>query len=157
MNTGRRVVITGASSGIGQACANRFSADGAAVVNIDLQDGSATAVLCGERFRTVIADIGNVEAIRGAFREIDTIFAGEPPDVLVCSAAAFQMRHFLEVEPDGVDRVLAVNVRGMIFCCQEAARRMVARGRGHIIPIASTASVQAWATEPIYCASKGAT
>jgi glucose 1-dehydrogenase len=157
MNTGRRVVITGASSGIGQACAKRFSIEGATVANVDLQDGSATAALCGERFQTVTADIGDVEAIRGAFHEIDAIFAGEPPDVLVCSAAAFEMRHFLEVEPEGVDRLLAVNVRGMVFCCQEAARRMAARREGHIIPIASTASAQAWATEPIYCATKGAT
>jgi NAD(P)-dependent dehydrogenase (short-subunit alcohol dehydrogenase family) len=157
MDTGRRVVITGASSGIGQACAKRFSAAGAAVVNIDIQDGGATAAFCGERFQTVVADIGDVEAIRGAFREIDAIFAGEPPDVLVCSAAAFQMRHFLDVDPEGVDRLLDVNVRGMVFCCQEAARRMAGQRRGHIITIASTASVQAWATEPIYCATKGAT
>jgi NAD(P)-dependent dehydrogenase (short-subunit alcohol dehydrogenase family) len=150
-------VITGASSGIGQACAKRFSGDGATVVNIDIQDGAATAALCGQGFHTVAADIGDVEAIQGAFREIDGIFAGKPPDVLVCSAASFEMRHFLEVDPAGVDRMLAVNVRGMVFCCQEAARRMVEHRRGHIIAIASTASVQAWATEPIYCATKGAT
>ena len=157
MRAKRSVVITGASSGIGQACAAAFAADGSRVFNLDLQDGAATEALCGAAVTTIPTDIGEVDAVRRAFSQLDALLAGEPVDVLVCSAAAFSVKHFLDVTPAEVDRVLAVNVRGMVLCCQEAARRMARVGRGHIVAISSTAAMQAWADEAVYAASKGAT
>ena len=153
----RSIVITGASSGIGQACAARFASEGARVFNLDIRDGAATEALCADRVVTIRTDIGEVDAVRAAFAELDEHLAGDSPDVLVCSAAAFSVRHLLEITPDEIDHVLAVNVRGMVLCCQEAASRMRRLGRGHIVAISSTAAVQAWANEAVYAASKGAT
>lgn len=156
MSKGRAVVITGASSGIGQACAVMFASEGARVFNLDVRDGAETAAACGGRLVTIPTDIGEVDAVHAAFAELDALL-GRPPDVLVCSAAVFSVRHFLEVTPAEVDRILAVNVRGMVVCCQEAARRMARACRGHIVAISSTAARQAWADEAVYAASKGAT
>jgi NAD(P)-dependent dehydrogenase (short-subunit alcohol dehydrogenase family) len=153
----QRVVITGASSGIGQACAARFSREGATVVNIDRQDGSATAALCGAPFHSIDADIADVNGLLSALADVDAVFEGSAPDVLVCCAAQGQVKHFLDVAPEDVDAVFAVNVRGMVLCCREVARKMLPRRYGSIITIGSTAGAQAWANEPIYCASKGAT
>lgn len=157
MSEQRSVVITGASSGIGQACAVMFATNGARVFNLDVRDGAETSAACRGRLVTIPTDIGEVEAVRAAFAEVDRQLADDPLDVLVCSAAAFSVKHFLEVTPAEVDRVLAVNVRGMVLCCQEAARLMGRARRGHIVAISSTAAQQAWADEAVYAASKGAT
>lgn len=152
----RRVVITGASSGIGQATAQLLCADGATVINLDVQPGTATAARCGSAFTTIHTDMGDVASVRAAFVQADAVFGGAPPDLLVCCAAVSKAHHILDAEPVDVDRLLAVNVRGTLLACQEAGRRMRRAGHGHIVVITSVAAVTGWAQEPIYCVTKGA-
>jgi NAD(P)-dependent dehydrogenase (short-subunit alcohol dehydrogenase family) len=84
-------VVTGASGGIGGAVARRFARDGGAtVVNLDARPG-------GDDLATVRADLADEAAVTAAFAEIDRLFAGEPPDVLVCCAAVSVAGHFLDV------------------------------------------------------------
>jgi NAD(P)-dependent dehydrogenase (short-subunit alcohol dehydrogenase family) len=150
-----RVVLTGGSRGIGQAIAHRFTRDGGQVVSLDVLDGSETLALCGGRFHTIFCDLADPAQIRDAFEKADEILQG-PLDVLVSCAATFSYAYFLDETIENFDRVFAVNVRAMLLCGQEAARRMITQGSGSIVNIASTASVQAWRNESIYCASKGA-
>jgi NAD(P)-dependent dehydrogenase (short-subunit alcohol dehydrogenase family) len=64
--------------------------------------------------------------------------------------------HFLDTPVTDIDAQLAVNVRGMILCGQQVGRRMKAAGGGRIVHITSVAASTAWATEPVYCVTKGA-
>jgi NAD(P)-dependent dehydrogenase (short-subunit alcohol dehydrogenase family) len=151
----RRVLVTGGSGGIGQSIVRRFAAGGAHVVNLDLAPSRSRARPRG-RVDFVPVDLSDVTAIRRAFADSDALFGGRPPDVLVCAAAIGMTHHLLEVQPEDVDRVMGVNVRGTLFCCQEAALRMRDRGAGHIVIVTSISAVQGWSQEPLYCISKAA-
>ena len=153
--TVQRVVLTGGSSGLGQGIAKMFCDDGATVASIDIQDGAETAELCGDRFRSFIADVASESAVRHAFSEIDDYFGGAP-DVLCNVAGIAPEIAFLDTPIDVFDRTMAVNVRGAFLCSQEAGRRMRDAERGRIIHITSTESVQAWALQTAYGASKAA-
>ncbi|MCA0244137.1 MAG: SDR family oxidoreductase [Proteobacteria bacterium] len=149
----RSVVVTGGSGGIGREIVARFLADGSRVVNLDRLPPPGRR---HPRTRFVAVDLLDVPAIRAAFAEADEFFEGRAPDVLVCAAAIGQTHHLLEVQPDEVDRVMGVNVRGTLFCAQEAALRMRGAGAGRIVVVTSVAAYQAWAQEPLYNVSKGA-
>jgi NAD(P)-dependent dehydrogenase (short-subunit alcohol dehydrogenase family) len=153
---GARVVVTGTSRGIGQGVAAMFCAEGALVAGLDLRDPTETAGLCGEGFRHFECDLARPERIAAAFAEVDEWFGGAAPDVLVCVAGIAPEISFLDTSAKVFDDVFAVNVRAVFLCGQEAARRMRDAGGGRIVNIASTASVQAWAMQSVYGASKGA-
>ena len=148
-----RVIVTGASSGIGQAIARMFCAEEALVANLDVADGSETAGLCGSGFRSFMCDVADLGQVASAFEAIDAWFSG-PPTVLVNVAAVFPNVAFLEMSPDVFDRVMAVNVRGPFLCSQEAAQRMREARSGRIVNITSTESVLAFAEASAYGASK---
>lgn len=153
---GARVVVTGASRGIGQGVAAMFSAEGSTVAGLDLRNGDETARLCGDGFRHFPCDLAIPEQIASAFTAVDEWFGGSAPDILVCVAGIAPEVAFIDTPVDVFDEVFAVNVRAVFLCGQEGARRMRAASRGRIINIASTASVQAWAMQAVYGASKGA-
>ena len=155
MTYSRRIVVTGASGGIGRAIAQRFTRDGALVANLDLQPGAEAEALCGPNLRTIAVDFADADSITAAFAAVDALF-GQPPDGLVCCAAISAAHPFLDVPTDVLDRLLAVNVRGTFLACQAAARRMRTLGRGHIVVITSVAADQAWAGEMVYGATKAA-
>jgi glucose 1-dehydrogenase len=153
---GARVIVTGASRGIGQGVAGMFCAEGAMVAGLDVRDGAETTRLCGDGFRHFACDLARPEHIASAFAAVDAWFGGSPPDVLVCVAGIAPEIAFIDTPAELFDEVFAVNVRAVFLCGQEAARRMRDAGGGRIINIASTASVQAWAMQAVYGASKGA-
>jgi NAD(P)-dependent dehydrogenase (short-subunit alcohol dehydrogenase family) len=152
----RRVVITGASGGIGRVVAHGFTAAGATVANLDLQPDDEARALCGDALHTIRTNLGNPAAIEAAFTAVDGLFAGGAPEALVCCAAFSMAGRFLDVPAAEIDRMFAVNVRGTFLACQAAARRMKAAGGGRIVVITSVAAEQAWAGEMVYCATKAA-
>lgn len=154
--TVRRVIVTGGSSGIGQAIAIAYCRAGASIVSLDRASGDTTATICGPRFHSVETDLSIPAQIADAFARADAVFDGEPPDLFVGCAALSRAASFLDVTPGDLDAMLAVNVRGFFLSGQEAARRMVCNRHGHIVHITSVAAAGAWAAEPVYCATKGA-
>lgn len=152
----QRVLITGASSGLGQACAIAFCADGAEVIGLDRSPSEATAAAAGSRFRSVLADLADAAQIEAAFDQVDQLWQGRSPELFVACASISRSGHFLDTPAADIDAQLAVNVRGMILCGQQVGRRMQAAGGGRIVHITSVAASTAWATEPIYCVTKGA-
>ena len=152
----QRVLITGASSGLGQACAVAFCADGSEVIGLDRSPSEATAAAAGPRFRGLLVDLADAGQIEVAFDQVDKLWQGRSPELFVACASMSRSGHFLDTPVTDIDAQLAVNVRGMILCGQQVGRRMKAAGGGRIVHITSVAASTAWATEPVYCVTKGA-
>lgn len=151
----QRIIVTGGSGGIGRSILSRFMVGGSQVLNLDRVPPEPThAELAAAGF--VRVDLADARGVRTAFNEADRHFGGQAPDVLVCAAAISMKQRFLDVEPADFDRVFGINVRGTLFACQEAARRMRAKGAGRIVIVTSISAVQGWAEEPLYCISKAA-
>ena len=135
---GKRVLITGGASGIGAATAARFLEEGAAVCVLDRdakglqQIRQKLASLAG----TVEADVSNLEQVRIAFDEAVRIMRGV--DVLINNAGISIRHDFLRITPGEWDKVLAVNLTGVFYMAQTAARHMWERDGGVILQTAST-------------------
>jgi NAD(P)-dependent dehydrogenase (short-subunit alcohol dehydrogenase family) len=129
---GKRVVVTGGTSGIGAAVSRRFLAEGARVVSIALTGEEAPEGLVA----ALEADVSDAAQVEAAFREVDRLLGGL--DVLVANAGVSVRRPFLEIAPEEWRRVVAVNLDGVFHCAQQAARRLVAGEGGAILFTAST-------------------
>ena len=134
---GKRIVVTGGTSGIGEATSRRFLAEGARVVALAVgEDEVATA---GERVPGLAAircDVADAGAVAEAFAQGDALLGGI--DVLVANAGISIRKPFLEIEEADWRRVLDVNLTGVFHCAQQAARRMTAADGGTILMTAST-------------------
>lgn len=157
---GHVAVITGAAGGLGSAMARAFAAAGAHVALADLPGrqeeagrlaGELTAAH-GVRAVAVTLDVTDVASIETAFQAIDRELG--PPDVLVANAGINIARPALEVTEEDWDRVLDVDLKGVFFTCQAAGRRMVPRGKGAIVAIASQNGVIGYPHRAAYCAAK---
>jgi meso-butanediol dehydrogenase / (S,S)-butanediol dehydrogenase / diacetyl reductase len=150
---GKRVVVTGGTSGIGEATSRRFLDEGARVVALAV--GEEEVATAAERIPGVEAlrcDVADVDAVAAAFAKIDELLGGI--DVLVANAGISIRKPFLEIEPADWQRVLDVNLTGVFHCAQQAARRMVAAGDGVILMTASTNGLTGHANYADYNASK---
>ncbi len=134
----KRVLITGGASGIGKATARRFLEEGAGVVVLDWDAASCArlrdelASLAG----VLVADVSDPIAVAGAFEELDQLLGGL--DVLINNAGISIRHDFLSISAEDWQRVLDVNLNGIFYVAQQAARRMVAGSGGVIINMGST-------------------
>lgn len=152
---GRNVVVTGGASGIGQATARRFVEEGCAVCIFDSSAESRSRV-SGElpQLAGVIdADVSDLEQVRAAFAE--AIGCMGSVDVLINNAGISIRHDFLEITPEEWDRVLDVNLKGVFYVAQTAARHMIEQGAGVILNTASTAGSTGYPHYADYSASKG--
>ena len=135
--TGKRVVVTGGTSGIGEATSRRFLDEGARVAAIAVgADEVATAAKRIPGLDALLCDVADAAAVEAAFTKIDELLGGI--DVLVANAGISIRKPFLEIDPADWQRVLDVNLTGVFHCAQQAARRMIAGGGGVILMTAST-------------------
>ena len=154
------VAITGAGSGIGQATALAFAAEGADVVVSDV-DGAAAV-----RTATQIRDGGGVAypyaldvADAAAVEQFADQVCAERgvPDIVVNNAGIGVAGDFLDTPAEQFDRVLDVNLGGVVNGCRAFARRLVDRGTGgHIVNVASMAAYAPLSSLNAYCTSKAA-
>lgn len=156
--SGKRVVVTGGTSGIGDATCRRFIQEGAHVVAFaygEEETVKGTSRIPGllQAIRMDVADQGQVES---AFAQADEIFGdiglGKGLDVLISNAGISVRRPFREIDPAQWQRVLAVNLHGMFYCSQEAVMRMPTRGV--ILMTASTNGLEGHPHYADYNASK---
>jgi meso-butanediol dehydrogenase / (S,S)-butanediol dehydrogenase / diacetyl reductase len=135
---GKRVLITGGASGIGAATAARFLEEGAAVCVLDRHPKGCEQIrrelpnLAG----VLEADVSKLEQVRSAFDDAVRIMGGV--DVLINNAGISIRHNFLEITAEEWDRVIAVNLTGVFYVAQVAARHMWERGSGVILQTAST-------------------
>jgi 2-keto-3-deoxy-L-fuconate dehydrogenase len=146
---GRRALVTGAGSGIGEAVARNLHAEGADVVLADAV-GERVDALAGElgaRARALTLDVREEEAVAPAMGELD---------VLVNVAGVGSTTSAPDTPLEVWENVFAVNARGTFLCCKHAIPGMVERGGGAIVNIASVAGLVGLPNRAAYCASKGA-
>ena len=153
---GRVVAITGAGRGIGAATAAALTREGArvAIGDIDLDVAKATADRIGRDTLALPLDVTSPESVTDFMDTIESTLG--PIDVYINNAGVMPLSSLLEEDDATIDRIFAINTRAMIHGTRAAARRMLPRGRGHIVNVASTAGKAGIAGSATYCASKAA-
>lgn len=158
---GRIVFITGASAGIGEACADAFAAAGARLLLCARRAERLDPVV--ERLRSVHAsdvhafalDVTDTDAVAAGLRKLPSGWS--PIDILVNNAGKALGKAVLhEAALDDLDGMLDTNVKGLVHVTRAVVPGMVARGRGHVINIGSTAARWAYPGGAVYCATKAA-
>jgi meso-butanediol dehydrogenase / (S,S)-butanediol dehydrogenase / diacetyl reductase len=144
----KRVLITGGASGIGAATAARFLEEGSRVCVLD-RDARACEQIKRELpalSETIIADVTDLMQVEAAFAEAIRLLGDDGVDVLINNAGISIRHKFLDITPEEWDKVLAVNLTGVFYVAQTAARHMFERfsvrpGSGVILQTASTNGV----------------
>jgi len=139
-------VVTGSSRGIGKAIALRLAKEGYnIVVNYARSKEAALQTAreiedLGRRAFVVKANVGKVEKIKEMFQQIDEAFGRV--DVLINNAASGVLRAAMELEESHWDWTMDINSKALLFCAQEAAKRMEKVGGGKIVSISSLGSIR---------------
>ena len=151
--------MTGGARGLGRAIAHALAEAGNDVIVADLdlaaaEECAASITNGGGHARAIALDVTDVDAIRDGVAQADR---ETPLRTVVANAGVAFQRPLTEVEPREYDRLMDVNVRGVFFTIQAAARAMAPRGTGSIVTVCSTSGFTA-STGPMtaYDASKGA-
>ena len=154
MLNNRVILVTGAAKRIGRAIALRLAKEGARVVihyNGSEAEARKTAAECGNApiYR---ADLANVREIADLF---DRVVADQGRiDAVVNNAARFTRFDPLDITEADWDFIHEINLKATFFCCQQAAKHMLAGDGGKIVNLSSLGAIKAWAHHAHYCASK---
>ena len=151
---GSTALVTGASRGIGRAIALALAAEGANIVGVSSNAESANAIRAevealGVQYSGVSAQLQNRAEI---YAMLDTVGA---PDIVVHAAGVALRAPAVEHSDELWDEVIAINLTAPFIITRELGARMIERGSGKVIMIASLLSFQGGLTVPSYAASKG--
>jgi NAD(P)-dependent dehydrogenase (short-subunit alcohol dehydrogenase family) len=155
------VSVTGAGSGIGRETALAFAREGAEVVISDIDEATVKETAAEIAARGGIAypyvlDVSDGDAVE-AFAERVSAEHGVP-DIVVNNAGIGQAGRFLDTPAEQFDRVLDINLGGVVNGCRAFGRRLVERGTGgHIVNVSSMAAYAPLQSMSAYCTSKAAT
>ncbi|MEI5908543.1 enoyl-[acyl-carrier-protein] reductase FabL [Bacillus spongiae] len=139
-------LVTGSSRGLGRAIALELARKGYDIVINYARSKSAAQEVAkeieeiGRKSLLVKANVGDVDKIKKMFLEIDETFGRL--DILVSNAASGVLRPVMEIEPSHWDWTMNINSKALLFCAQEAAKRMEKSGGGKIISISSLGSIR---------------
>ena len=150
------VLVTGASSGIGAGLARGFAADGHTVGICARREDRLREVLadCGPDARMWVVDLADLDAVAEWARQADDELGGI--DLLVNNAGIPKRRHSLQLTPEVVDEVMAINYASPVRLTLALLPRMLERGHGTILTISSVAARFGPPREAAYSASKAA-
>ena len=151
---GKIALVTGASRGIGYGLAQALAAAGARVA-VSARDERALDALAATLPGSLVVpmDMRRVDSIQAAVARVERELGRV--DVLVNNAGLGANHPALEVSERDWDEMMEVNLKGLFFCAQAAARGMIQRGFGRVVNMSSQASVVGIVDHAVYCASKG--
>ncbi len=156
----KTAIVTGASRGIGKACALRLAKAGMdVVVNYNSSEEEAVKVVnaikeMGQEAVAIKANVSDRKEVGTLFREAYKQFGHI--DVLVNNAGVVDDAYLLMLNMDSLDRSMDINVKGYFYCCQQAALKMFKQKSGKIVNVSSVSSKLALAGQSVYSATKGA-
>ena len=155
---GKVALVTGAGQGIGKAIALRLAHDGADIALVDLHDEKVSIVAkeieqIGRKATAITADVTDRDQVYAAINTTESELGGF--DIIVNNAGIAQVAPLAEVEPESVRQIFAVNVEGVLWGIQAAAKKFIERGvKGKIINASSIAGHDGFAMLGVYCATK---
>ncbi len=135
----KRVLITGGASGIGAATVKRFIEEKSKVVIFDLNQEACNQIRLElpEIKEVYLVDVSDADSVKQAFAKVDDSMGGI--DILI-NNAGISIRHerFIDISPQDWKKVHDVNLNGVFYVAQQAAKRMLTQGSGVIINMGST-------------------
>ena len=153
-------LVTGASRGIGRACAIALGKAGFTVaVNYNSNDAAAEEVVniikeAGSDAMKIKANVSDLNEVKAMMREVTKTYGRL--DVLVNNAGIVQDEFVLMMTPDAIDKCLDLNIKGYLYCSQQAALKMFSKKKGCIINMSSVSSKLAVPGQSVYSSTKGA-
>ena len=157
---GKIAVVTGASKGIGRACALRLAKDGMTVV-VNYSHSDAEAAKAVEEIKAAggdavayKADVSDLNQVKDMFKFVSDTYGRV--DVLVNNAGIVRDEYLLMLTQENLDKCLDLNIKGYFYCAQQAALKMFSQKSGVIVNMSSVSSKMALAGQSVYSATKGA-
>jgi uncharacterized protein len=136
---GRRIMITGASRGIGRALAVDLAREGARLALVARGAAALDEVAAATGGRAYVADLTDPAAVDGLVERVEADGGGI--DVLVNNAGISNVDHVLRHDAADVEAIFRTNLLTPVHLCRQAIPRMLARGGGHIVNVSSLAAV----------------
>jgi short-subunit dehydrogenase len=143
-----RVLLTGASGGIGQAIARAFAARGASLILTGRRAEALTVLAEEVAGQALVRDLANRQDVEGLVEEVGRV------DILIANAGHPASGVFTDIDQERIDRMLEVNLRAPIALARAFAPAMIARGQGHLVFISSLAGKVTAPASAIYSATK---
>lgn len=152
----KTAVVTGSAQGLGNGIAKRLAEDGYNVALFDMKDATQAAQEISEEYGVTATalevNVADERSVQDAFNQLKD----SNVQAIVNAAGIFLDKPVWETSVDAWDKVMAVNSRGPFLVSKHGGQQIAANGGGSIVNILSNASVQGFAHESAYCASKGA-
>ena len=151
----RVAIVTGAGRGIGRAIALRLGGAGAKVAILDLDPAAAgeVAAAISPGALAVRCDVTDAASVREAVAATERALG--PIDILVNNAGWDKLEPFVQSTEETWDRIIAINLKGVLNCFHAVLPGMIERGSGRIVSIGSDAGRVGSSGEAVYAAAKG--
>jgi meso-butanediol dehydrogenase / (S,S)-butanediol dehydrogenase / diacetyl reductase len=151
------VLLTGASRGIGRACAQTLAKEGAVIVGLARTQSELVTLeqelrALGSDCLMIVTDVTKSAEVHASVEQAIAKFSRI--DILINNVGIGGYRPFLEWSEDDYDRIMATNTKSTWLFCKEVIPHMLKQKAGQIINIGSVAGLQGYPSEAIYCASK---
>jgi len=153
IGAGTRVLVTGASRGLGRSIAEAFAWRGAVLGLVARSEGELRSLVDGvpeADHKILIADVSDRQQMAAVVRAFGDI------DVVVANAGVARYLNFAELPPDEAERMTNVNWLGTLYTVQPALTRMIERGTGSVVIVSSGAGLRAFPQASVYGATKAA-
>ena len=146
----KTVVVTGASSGIGESCAKKLLDLGSKIAGFDIKPGK----IIHERFKTYIVDVSNENSVKAAVDEVEGSF-GKIDALINCAGISSSYKPFYDMTVDEWEKVISVNLKGTFLCSKYVSQKMMKNKKGKIVNISCIRSRVFGPNMADYSASKG--